>query len=404
MKTRSGHTAWWLSSIVMLLATACGGSDATEEVSEKKQPQLEIHVFTPEQPAMSRADNGYVAALADEARISSMGIWVFEHATGSLVGYVSPDADDLPTASANTKTYHLIVSDAFAQARPDVDVYVVANVKEGNTGLSLGRSTTREALKAALLPPVAGATGTADYFGLSTPLTAVPTDGLPMSGLLENQPVSGVSPVLNVATNVVVARAVSKVRFLFSSAISQEHDKTLRVNRIDIDAGIIPQQEYLFLSAPYTDGAFHLPVGTAYNATAATLVGGPTDIPHCASPGKFAYAGQASQVYETLLNEALSPEIPEAEREIAQVGLCYLRETSNEKKISGKIYYQIITGGTAGEEKSIAFAMHDNGDFTRNHTWIVYGYFAGGDLLRVTEVTFTPWSVAAAATYEVYNW
>jgi len=47
--------------------------------------------------------------------------------------------------------------------------------------------------------------------------------------------------------------------------------------------------------------------------------------------------------------------------------------------------------------------MADEKGFTRNHTWIVYGYFAGKELLKIYSIDTTDWSTSSA-DHPVFNW
>ena len=78
----------------------------------------------------------------------------------------------------------------------------------------------------------------------------------------------------------------------------------------------------------------------------------------------------------------------------------YLRES--DKKLKGKIYYTIGNGGE-GWPKSTEFEMVAEGDFTRNHTWIVYGYFTGKETLTISSIDVTNWSLINTE-HNVYNW
>ncbi len=77
----------------------------------------------------------------------------------------------------------------------------------------------------------------------------------------------------------------------------------------------------------------------------------------------------------------------------------YLRES--DKVITGKIYYTL---GESDEVRNEAFSLWEAGDFSRNHTWVVYGYFAGGNHLRIFTVSFTEWDTLPISNHEVYNW
>jgi hypothetical protein len=135
----------------------------------------------------------------------------------------------------------MIVDDDFAQHKPDVDVYVLANVGPGNCGVSLfNESSTRDELRD-------NAKITEAHFGLSPLMTEIPTEGIPMVGVLRNQPVIGDAPVLRIGTqtsmaNVRLERAVSKMRFVFANT---EGDDDLVIKKITLNAGMMPTEEYL---------------------------------------------------------------------------------------------------------------------------------------------------------------
>ena len=47
--------------------------------------------------------------------------------------------------------------------------------------------------------------------------------------------------------------------------------------------------------------------------------------------------------------------------------------------------------------------MKTDGDFSRNHTWIVYAYFMNGNLLDVNMVDVKSWA-SYPGSHTVYNW
>ena len=47
--------------------------------------------------------------------------------------------------------------------------------------------------------------------------------------------------------------------------------------------------------------------------------------------------------------------------------------------------------------------MYEAGDFSRNHTWIVYGYFGGKETLKVSCVMVRDWD-ETSTLYDIYNW
>ena len=383
MEIRHKHIGWWLCSMLMLLCWSCGGQDTDTDTPDVDQgPFLEIKVYSPERSQVTRADIGDVPGDDNENTIHHMNIWVFEnHGTGQtddgkFVGYLSV-ANPNPLVDS---PYRILVSETFVDNPPAVDIYVTANVTESNTGIKLDRTTTRDQLDAALIGQ--------NYFGLSSPVKVVPTDSLPMSGVLKNQPVVGIAPIVSVVTNVKVARAVSKVRFVFCNSSNADEQK-LTIQSITFDNGMIPKEEYLFLNAPYTGRNFK--VGSEYEA-AAPLVNTPTVVASYSSPTEYAYRGQTGEEYEALINKGIKEEI------LTEVGKFYLRES--DKKITGTITYTVGSSTTA---LSAPFTMSEAGDFSRNHTWIVYGFFAGKDNLKVFSVDVNDWT-KSSGDHEVYNW
>ena len=233
--------------------------------------------------------------------------------------------------------------------------------------------------------------GSHDPFGLTAPQATVPAGpdgGLPMSGVLKNQPVEGMAPIVSVRTNVKVARAVSKVRFVFCNS-SDAEDQKLTIQSITFDDEMIPKEESLFLNAPYTGRNFK--VGSEYE-TAAPLVNAAKEVTFYSSPTEYAYRGQTGQEYEALINKGIEDE------RLTEVGKFYLRES--DKKITGTITYTV---GNSDKELSAPFKMSEAGDFSRNHTWIVYGFFAGKDNLKVFSVDVNSWTESSGER-EVYNW
>lgn len=390
MEIRHKHIGWWLCSMLMLLCWSCGGQDTDTDTPDVDQgPFLEIKVYSPERSQVTRADIGDVPGDDNENAIKNLNIWVFEnHGTGQtgdgkFVGYLSV-ANPNPLVDS---PYRILVSETFVDNPPAVDIYVTANVTESNTGIKLDRMTTRAQLEAALMKH----DGSHDPFGLTAPQATVPAGpdgGLPMSGVLKNQPVSGMAPIVSVVTNVKVARAVSKVRFVFCNS-SDADEQELTIKSITIDGGMIPKEEYLFLNAPYTGRNFK--VGSEYEA-AAPLVNTPTVVASYSSPTEYAYRGQTGKEYEALINDGIDKE------RLTPVGQFYLRES--DKKITGTITYTV---GSSTTELSAPFTMSEAGDFSRNHTWIVYGFFAGKDNLKVFSVDVNDWTESSGER-EVYNW
>ena len=364
------YISFFISQLALL--TACNSSDGEDQ---QKPTMLTIYVFSPEQPIITRGDVGPVNASEAENKVNSLQLWVFD-TSGNKVGYLNTTE----TATLNTgqgTIYQIPVSDEFAQNKPNVDVYVLANVTATNCGISatLDENTTREAL-------IEQAKITSEHFGVtSTSLTTVvPTDGLPMAGILKNQPVIGDAPVLrignetNIAT-VPLTRAVSKMRFFFANVATAP---TLTITGITLNGSLIPNEEYLFTQSKTL----------TYDTNVASILTSSIEVAKKEDPAQYIYEGQTAQEYENLMVGA----------ELSLVGPYYLRE-------SGKILTGTITYTVEGmsEPMSATFTMKEQGDFLRNHSWIVYAYYEGLSGMQVVTVDVTDW-VPKSANHEVYNW
>lgn len=368
----------------VLLLTAC----SKDVDSPDMQPVINVYVYSPDHPTITRGVD--VAPINNESTIYTLQIWVFEHGTESLVSYYSPTSVDNLKNSKGV-TYQLNVSDAFANAKPkpNVDVYVVANVKTENCGLSYDKYTPRETLEAAKIG--------SEYFGLTSLQNSVPAEGLPMSGVLRDVAVTGSAPVFEISS-VKLKRTVSKLRFIFSK---DEGEKVLITGiKLGVDLEnytieLIPTAEYLFTNA--NNGLYHI------SDTYVTPADGGTELlPSTSSliiegiksnedPLKYTYqSGQDAQDYEDLIAAGVSA------GKLSDVGPYYLRET--DKKLSGVITFQI---GTSTETKKAKFEMKNAGDFSRNHTWIVYAYY-GVDGMKVESVYSQEWN--EVETEDVHNW
>ena len=413
------HIRLWLSSIILLLCMACSSSESADGESPvaNETSQLEIYVYTPEKPVVTRAEVEKIDPEKMEKTIKTLQIWVFvaEEKTsangtlhiGDLVGYLSPQIST-PSSTDYLGKYQLTVSELFVELHPKVNVYVVAN--GASTGLELSSATSMDYLNnQALIQD----DGIHDYFGLSSPMTAVvPMEGLPMSGVLKAADVTPSLPVLKVTKPVTVIRAISKVRFIFSRTKQQTEygeNQELKITGISLDNNMIPKAEYLFLASDFTnnygeDGVHNChPVTTGEtpyisgpdeNGIAlAPLTSFSNQIPEYENPSEYSYTGEVTgQDYEDLINSGVEA------GHLAEIGKFYIRES--DKQVKGRIHYTIGTDETV---KSSTFSMARVGDFSRNHTWIVYGYFSGKELLSISSVNVLPW-VMEYTDYPVYNW
>ena len=401
--------------LVVLLLTACSSESDTTET--KQPPVINIYVFAPDKPMITRGDIGDVNPIdntINESIITKLQIWVFDNESGDLVAYYSPESvEDLNGTNSNGEAhYQLSVSEAFAQKAqtaqtnnsplPSVDAYVVAN--SSSFGMTFSEATSRADLEAAMIKK----SETNDYFGLE-PLTAtVPQDedgnsiGLPMSGVLRNVTVQGSSPVYRLQ-NVKLTRAVSKIRFVFCREKPEENqeDIPVKIKSIKLNESMIPKEEYLFLktgddakpSFETNDAREFLPVNS--NNEVQIL----NDIPKNDDPLLYVYQAQSAQDYEDLIAAALNNKEEDGitpKPLLKQVGPFYLRES--DKQLEGVITYQ------KGEEteNTATFKMKTAGDFSRNHTWTVYAYYSKSGLVAVT-VAVKNWD-NTDRSHDVYNW
>ena len=384
----------------VLLLTACSKN---EDLPEETKPVINVYVYSPDHSTITRGDAGNVDPInntLNESFITSLQIWVFVHGTETLVSYYSPETVR-KLNDEKSVTYQLEMLGDFAKAKPkpNVDVYVVANAAScGFSGESaLKRETTREQLEGALI-------GT-EYFGLSSLTTTVPDAGLPMSGVLRDVAVTGSAPVFKISS-VKLTRAVSKLRFIFSKDNVETAVKITGIklgvelgeNNVETKTSQIPTEEYLFLKAD--NSLYH--IGNSYvgdddntyqgtelpiNSTLKT-----TGINSNEDPLKYTYQpGQNAQDYEDLIATGLS------DNKLSGVGPYYLRET--DKKLCGVISYQ---KGDAAEQKA-KFEMKEAGDFSRNHTWIVYAYY-GVDGMQVVTIYSQNWIEIVSSEHNWYNW
>ena len=332
---------WLLLPLLLLCLTACSKFDKDTDTSAPTK--LYIYVHAPQTAVPTRAyPYDDVDPIDNEAAVYSLQIWVFTHESNKLIGYFSPSVTSALNRPGGYEVFQLTVDEEYAQtaekSRENVDVYVLANVKEDNCHLTLDHATTRAELEAAVL-----AHSTQDAFGLTAPVTTVPENmGLPMSGVLRKQPVAGTAPVLRLDNSgemarVSLIRTVSKLRFAFANQTGSE---ALIIKSIKLNADMIPEEQYLFMAdgAPYNRKNCHIKSESGYNTSTAELLAAPiNDVPVIEQPVVYAWGHEElePQRYESMLDEAV------AAGNLTQ-RLYYLRES--DKQLQGEIKYQLGDG------------------------------------------------------------
>lgn len=377
------HIWLWMQVIGLgLMTVGCSSSDG--EAEEPQATYLTIYVYSPERPMLMRSEVGPVSAAAAESKVNKLQIWVFESGSGKKVGYLEKTDTEVLNGAAGA-TYQIKVDDDFARNKPQVDVYVLANVYDENCGTSFTETSSRTYLRN-------NAKIKESYFGLDNPVTAVPDKGLPMSGILRNQEVIGDAPILrissegNIAT-VSLTRAVSKIRFVFTN-INTSGAPELNIKEIKLNGEMIPTEEYLIPQTKTLN----------YNQQPVTIWTAGTTEPSVYKvddPAYYIYRGQTAQEYENLIDDLVVE--GNAAGKTTEIGPFYLRES--DKKLVGSITYQIV----GNIEKTSPFNMDAAGDFTRNHTWIVYAYHSGGGYLQMSTLYVKNWN-ERNVNHDVYNW
>ena len=99
MKLQTGYrTARWLVTVTMSLAVLTVRGQA--------------HQSNPSQYVAIAEGNIKIDNTVNEAKITSLQIWVFEHSSKDLVAYYKPETAPDPTTDRSPVTYLLNVSDA----------------------------------------------------------------------------------------------------------------------------------------------------------------------------------------------------------------------------------------------------------------------------------------------------
>lgn len=385
-----------LLTLLWVCLSACSsGDDEANNGNQTKVPtKLYIYLYTPQAESSTRAYDGDVNPIAYENSIYKLQIWVFTHDSHKLIGYYAPEESPGLSAANPYELIQLTIDETYAEtpaaSRERVDVYVLANVQQENCNLTLDGNTTQAQLEEALMEKT-----TIDPFGVTNPVMSVPTNlGLPMSGVLRNQPVTGEAPILRLdkdgeIATVLLIRTISKIRFAFSRQTGSE---TLRINSIKLNGSMIPMAEYLFMSeaAPYNRKTCHIKTESGYDTTSPELLSEALeDVAVNDNPVQYAWTEEQAPIYyERLLDDAPASNLTQR--------LYYLRES--DKMLQGEIKYQIGNE----EEKTATFKMVDTGGFSRNHVWTVYVYTAQARIQVVVAET-APWT-QTDVNYEFYNW
>ena len=361
----------WIVLLAALL-TGCERTPLYKLPSPEEDPTLGIAIEFPKLGESTKGAVGELPASDLENALHSLSIWVFRSDDHSLVASRDLTEDEFPHGGG-VRRYSLEVSREFVQQMPHVDVFVLGNA--ASVGLSLNSASDWDTLNDAYF----GDTATAPYygFGLTNPVHEVDEDlGLPMSGCGKDLPVEGEEPVLKVRT-VKLKRAVSRLRFVFCKTHTEgAEDDEVSIQRIILGQGQIPLKEYVFTtqdSGVVLDQEELLDnyVGSDY------IVPGPSSIAENDTPEALVYVNQDALTYEALLDDAVE------HNQLTDLGYTYFRES--DRRLNGRIEYTVN-----GKSRTRDFNMFTAGDFARNRTWTVFGYFLSGRNLQIA-LNVLPW-------------
>lgn len=386
---------------------------------DRDDAELIVSLYIPD-AAMTKAETGLVDPRSDEKTITSLQIWVFlgedidsNNRKGKLITYksIGNSLDETGLAHNTITRFGLPLDDDMFTLltteigsnphRPVVDVYALANAAsaigtEAKEALEIESAVNKTITESEL--DAIGITG--DFFGTSPLTTSVPAAGLPMSGVMTDA-ATGSYPVLNIST-LTLTRAVSKIRFVFCQQANPSaggsnltpFNSNCVIKSISIGGSDckIATKEYLFMEpGQNTQRLFRI---DGYTSLAASISGEENnpliDNPslHLAEyPESFVFQSpghetESAQQYESRIDE----EIPAA----SQYGPIYLRETDMD--ISGTITYN-----TGGADKTATFSLwngkqpEERDIMSRNHSWIVYSYFAEETKTLELKVVVLPW-------------
>ena len=376
--------------VTALFLAVLAASCSLREIVFMEDPVLNVKVIIPD-AVLTKAETGVHNAWSAERTVSSLQVWVFRAGSttsAGLIGYKTLDPDALAAtglSNGSAARFSIAVDKNILEENPlpNVDVYSVINGESAGFTIDKFPSAADDWAKVSPTDLAAFIMDT-DRFGVNNLVSTVPAAGLPMAGLLKNEPMTGEYPVLNIST-LTLTRAVSKLRFVFC----QMTENGAPVDEFHITgislSGQIAQNEKLITDQVYSS---HTYLTRLYDSQGYVSLNkswtSPAELPVPANnplPGDYLYdSSMTAQEYEDLIDGGVSAGV------LNQWGLTYLRET--DKQLTGTIDYTVGVGSSM-RTKQATFTMAAEGDFTRNHSWIIYGYFIGGRL--VVQPTVLPW-------------
>ena len=376
-----------LPLVLLMLCVSCS-SDEEEEV-----PMLNIYVYAPDRLTMTRGENYNIAPTPEEEKIHNLQIWVFKNSDHTaLVAslFLTEETELQGLNEAKSASYSIALTDkSFAQKPEPVDVYVMANVLNNNGTATYTSIINSEDLDAAVL-------NGGDFYSFwnntgHKALTTIPAyKGVPMSGVARKRSVVNTNNVLHINdANLTMLRTVSKIRFVFSS---MTEEKRLYIDKVELSQGMMYEKVRFFLDNEHPN---YWVQGSTNSSWPVRLVDGDPVNPVAQNddPTEFAISSaMTDEEYEALIKTGVT------DGKLTEMGPVYLPES--DKRLSGTVYYHL---GSDGEQKTASFSMA-SGDFRRNQTWIVYGYYFGSSELLVKAVKVTDWVMGSEWERKIPNW
>ena len=386
--------------LLSLLPFLSSCSQIDEDYSVSDEQTVPITFYLQSAAPQTREYIGDIQGENAENAINTVKVWFFQN--GANVAYSSEISGGKVTVTVNRSVV----------ANP-VDIYIVANSESIDPQSKLKASSTETELKEAVLE------GT--FFTPGTPTEAVPTTGLPMSRIVKGVSLQETTGEVKSSLGTIdITRAVSKIKF----AVARSVEHPGEIIGIELNNRMIAAGEYVFpedsLVKPANyeiltgyrylgDREAHINKSDANNTYInETMLFGKTQATFNADTDQPLVANENIQEVKNdegtidpsmyvwtnwVQLEDISP-LTNQQKAVQYHSLMnyytrktvYLRES--DRALQGKIYYR-LQPGTPVKTAEFNMIYTDLNDFTRNHIWIVYGYFLGDKFNLIVQTI--PW-------------
>ena len=178
---------------------------------------------------------------------------------------------------------------------------------------------------------------------------------------------------------------------VIASAQNKDVDAKFSITSIQLHGNQFPETEHVFNT---TANPYYISDGYVTDPVSITP---PADVAKTERIFDLVYKSQQIQDYEDILDKFV------ADGEVSQLGPYYFRES--DKRLSGTIDYCIKENNHV-YNKTVNFQMNEvpgNYNFSRNHSWIVYVYYLGGEELHMIQVYVRSWEESERER-DLYNW